>query len=66
MWNLMNKLNKRNRERLRESRLTALGGVLGGGGIKQKRLRTHGPGQQCGDCGAGKGDGWRWKKGDKC
>ena len=53
----MNKLNKQNRERLRESRLTALGGVLGGGGIKQKRLRTNGPGQQCGDCGAGKGDG---------
>ena len=28
-----------------ESRLTALGG-----GIEQKRNRTHGQGQQCGDC----------------
>ena len=26
---------------------------LGGGGIEQKGKRTHGHGQQCGDCGAG-------------
>ena len=25
-------------------------GRLGGGGIKQKGERTHGHGQQCGDC----------------
>ena len=32
-----------------ESRLTARGGrVLGGGGIKHKRKRTPGHGQQCG------------------
>ena len=33
-----------------ESRLTAMGGRLEGGGIKQKGERTHGHGQQCGDC----------------
>ena len=32
-----------------ESRLTALGQGLGGGGIKLKGRRTHGHGQQCGD-----------------
>ena len=25
-------------------------GTVGGGGIKQKGKRTHGHGQQCGDC----------------
>ena len=30
--------------------MTASGGVLGGGGIEQKRKRTHGHGQQCSDC----------------
>ena len=33
-----------------ESRLTALGVGLEGGGIKQKGARTHRYGQQCGDC----------------
>ena len=33
-----------------ENRLTALGWGLGGGGIEQKGKRTHGRGQQCGDC----------------
>ena len=32
-----------------ESRLTALGVGLEGGGIKQKGARTHRYGQQCGD-----------------
>ena len=37
-----------------ESRLTALGSGVRGGGMEQKRKRTHGHGQQCGDCwGAG-------------
>ena len=31
-------------------RLTALGGGVGGRRIEQKRKRTHGHGQQCGDC----------------
>ena len=30
--------------------MTASGGGLGGGGIEQKGKRTHGHGQQCGDC----------------
>ena len=44
MWNWMNKLNKQRRDRLVESRLTALGvgGRLWGGGTKQKGKRTHG------------------------
>ena len=34
-----------------ESRMTAVGeGRLGGGGIEPKGKRTHGHGQQCGDC----------------
>ena len=28
-----------------------VGGRLGGGGIEQEGKRTHGYGQQCGDCG---------------
>ena len=32
-----------------------MGGRLEGGGIEQKRKRTHGHGQQCGDC-CGEGD----------
>ena len=40
--------------------MTAVGqgqgqGRLGDGGIDQKGKRTHGHGQQCGDCGGGKG-----------
>ena len=34
-----------------ESRLRVLGRGLGGGGIEQKGKRTHGCGQQCGNCG---------------
>ena len=30
--------------------MTAIGGRLGDGRIDQKRKRTHGQGQQCGDC----------------
>ena len=30
--------------------MTASGVVVSGGGIKQKGIRTHGCGQQCGDC----------------
>ena len=35
-----------------DSRMTASGGQVrsGGGGIEQKGKRTHGRGQQCGDC----------------
>ena len=40
-----------------ENRLTALGG-----GMEQKRKRTHGHGQQCGDC-EGESGGCRWKRG---
>ena len=36
-----------------QSRMTAVEGRLGGGGIKQKGKRTHGHGQQCGDYGEG-------------
>ena len=32
-------------------------GSLEGGGIKQKGKRTHGHGQQCGDCWGGAGIG---------
>ena len=39
-------------------------GDLGGGGIKQKGIRAHGHGQQCGDCsGVGLGGGGRRYKG---
>ena len=37
--------------------MTAVGGRLGDGRIEQKRKRTHGHGQQCGDCRGG----WRYK-----
>ena len=33
-----------------ESRPTAKGGGLRGGGIEQKGKRAHGHGQQCGNC----------------
>ena len=46
----MDQTKKQNRNRLRESRLTALGGMVRSGGIEQKRKRTHGHGQQCEDC----------------
>ena len=49
----MNKLtDKQNRDRQRESRMTAMvgEGLVGGGRIEQKGKRTHGHGQQCGDC----------------
>ena len=37
-----------------ESKITASWwGGLEGGGIEQKGKRTHGHGQQCGDCGEG-------------
>ena len=51
MWTLMNKLtNKQNRDRLREQDDSSWAGRLGGRGIEQKGQRTHGHGQQCGDC----------------
>ena len=34
-----------------ESRMTAGGQEVGGEGIEQKGKRTHGHGQQCGNCG---------------
>ena len=34
--------------------MTVMGVWVGGGGIEQKCKRTHGLGQQCGDCG-----GWQ-------
>ena len=34
-----------------KDRVTALGGEVRAGGIGQKGNRTHGHGQQCGDCG---------------
>ena len=34
-----------------EQKTAGRGWRLGGGGIEQKRKRTHGHGQQCGDCG---------------
>ena len=37
-----------------ESRMTAGGRYFGDGGIEQRGKRTHGHGQQCGDC-RGKG-----------
>ena len=57
----MNKLNKQNRHRLIESRMTAMvGGVsLGDEGIEQKGKRTHGHGQQCVDYGGGD-NGTKW------
>ena len=33
-----------------EDGLTARGVAVKGGGFEQKRQRTHGHGQQCGDC----------------
>ena len=51
----MDQTKKQNRNRLRESRLTALGGMVRSGGIEQKRKRTHGHGQQCSDCWEGGG-----------
>ena len=33
-----------------ESRMTAVGGRWGGGGTEEKGKRTHGHGQQGGDC----------------
>ena len=45
-------LNKENGDRLLDGeQMTASGvGRLVGGGIEQKGKRTHGHGQQCGDC----------------
>ena len=47
----MNKLNKQNRDRLTDGEQddSQWGGVRGGA-IEQKGKRTHGHGQQCGDC----------------
>ena len=54
MWNLMNKTeltSKMETDSYMESRMTAKqGGRWGGGGIAQKGKKTHGRGQQCGDC----------------
>ena len=48
---------KQNRDRLidREQGDSYGGGELGGGGMEQKGKRTRGHGQQCGECGRGKG-----------
>ena len=46
MWNLINKLNKENGDRLIDSRMTAIGGLVGGG-IEEKGKWAHG--QQCDD-----------------
>ena len=48
-----------------ESRLTALGAGGWGGGIEQKRKRTHGQGQQGADYGGVQGGGGRGYKWDK-
>ena len=39
--------------------MTAKARGLVSGGMEQKGKRTHGHGQQCGDCGRGKGGGIR-------
>ena len=64
--------NKQNRDRLGQSKLTAVGGgAAWGGEIEQKRKKPHRHRKQCGDCqgrgvragGGGiegiNGDGWR-------
>ena len=43
-------MNKTDRLIDGEQMTTSGEGRLGGGRIKQKRKRTHGHGQQCGDC----------------
>ena len=48
MWNLTSKIET---DSYIESRLTALEWGLEGGQIELKAQRTHGHGQQCGDCG---------------
>ena len=35
-------------------------GSVGGGRIEQKGKRTHGHGQQCGDCGGEEKKGTKW------
>ena len=46
IWNIkQQKTNNQNSKKKKEFR-----GRLGGKGIKQKGKRTHGHGQQCGDC----------------
>ena len=55
MWNLMNKLNKENGDRLiYRHQADSWGGRIEVGRTKQNQKRTHGQGQQCGDC-AGEG-----------
>ena len=46
MWNLLNKLNKQNRDRVidGEQADSSGGSGLGGGGMAQKGKRTHGHG----------------------
>ena len=54
--NEQTELTKQNRDRLIDGeQMTANRGgrQLGGGAIEQKGKRTHGHGQQCGDC-------WGW------
>ena len=54
MWNIMNKLKKQGKwgqtHRWTAGWQLGKAGKLGGGGIEQKAKRTHGHGQQCGDC----------------
>ena len=52
MWNQTNKLKKQNKDRLVGGEQMAASGSegLGGRKIEPKGKRTHGHGQQCGDC----------------
>ena len=52
IWFQSNWTNKQNRDSLidREQTTASGGGRLEGGGIEQKGKRTHGHGQQCGEC----------------
>ena len=50
----MEGLSKKEKEPMdMDNSVVIVEGRLGGGGIKQKGKRTHGHGQQCGDCGEG-------------
>ena len=61
MWNLINKLNKQNTDRLLETRMAAMGGREDGGPeITQKGEKTHGHRQQCGDCRRREYKGVKW------
>ena len=50
MWNLMNKLTSKIKTDSWTAEWQLREGEGGGGGIEGKGKRTHGHGQQCGDC----------------